>query len=84
MSPYWFHAKRYGWGWVPATWQGWLVLVGFVFAEVVVFWQVDHRSHSVSDTLTAAIPRMLALLALLVAICWSTGEPLRWRWGKGR
>jgi hypothetical protein len=25
---YWFHAKRYGYGWgLPATWEGWVVLV---------------------------------------------------------
>ena len=28
---YWFPAKRYGWGWgLPAVWQGWVVLVGFI------------------------------------------------------
>jgi len=24
---YWFKAKLYGWGWDPAIWQGWLVLL---------------------------------------------------------
>jgi hypothetical protein len=29
--PYWFPAKRYGWGWgLPMTWQGWLVLAAFL------------------------------------------------------
>ena len=29
--PYWFHAKRYGWGWgLPATWQGWVVLIMWI------------------------------------------------------
>jgi predicted GH43/DUF377 family glycosyl hydrolase len=23
---FWFRAKEYGWGWYPATWEGWLVL----------------------------------------------------------
>jgi hypothetical protein len=22
----WFRAKRYGWGWTPTSWQGWLVM----------------------------------------------------------
>src|ERR1043166_6380357 len=27
---YWFRAKRYGWGWgMPATWQGWALLLGY-------------------------------------------------------
>ncbi len=28
---YWFKAKNYGWGWYPATWQGWLILAGFIY-----------------------------------------------------
>ena len=32
--PYWFPAKRYGWGWgVPNTWQGWVVVA--VFAALI-------------------------------------------------
>jgi hypothetical protein len=28
---YWFPAKRYGWGWgFPGTWQGWVVIIGYV------------------------------------------------------
>lgn len=23
---YWFRKKKYGWGWVPNSWQGWLVI----------------------------------------------------------
>ena len=33
---YWFPARRYGWGWgLPATWQGWLVLAGYVLLALV-------------------------------------------------
>lgn len=24
----WFRPKRFGFGWTPATWQGWLVTIG--------------------------------------------------------
>ena len=27
---YWFKRKIFGWGWAPATWQGWLVITIFV------------------------------------------------------
>jgi len=27
---YWFKRRAYGWGWVPATWQGWLTLLVFL------------------------------------------------------
>jgi hypothetical protein len=28
--PRWFCKKRFGYGWTPATWQGWLVTALFV------------------------------------------------------
>ena len=27
---YWFKAKLYGWGWTPAKWQGWLVVLTYI------------------------------------------------------
>ncbi len=27
---YWFKRKLYGWGWTPAKWQGWVVVLAFV------------------------------------------------------
>ena len=68
---YWFPAKRYGWGWgLPATWQGWLVLIAFIalVAAGAVF--LPPRT-------------MLAAYLLYVAVLCAalTGEPPRWRWG---
>jgi hypothetical protein len=31
---YWFKAKKFGWGWRPATWQAWC-LVAFYVAIVI-------------------------------------------------
>lgn len=76
-SPFWFPAKRYGWGWgPPVTWQGWAVLAGF-FALVVagIFLVPPQRSMS------AFTGYMIALTVTLTAICWLKGEPPRWRWG---
>jgi hypothetical protein len=75
---YWFPAKRYGWGWgPPGTWQGWLVLATFfalLAAGAVVFLS---RQQPGSFVLYSAI-----LCVVLVAVCYATGEPPRWRWGK--
>ncbi|MGA7071267.1 hypothetical protein [Bradyrhizobium sp.] len=79
-SRYWFPAKRYGWGWgLPATWEGWAVLVGF-FALVIVgiFLVPPQRS------MVAFAAYIIALSVILTAICWLKGEPPRWRWGDDR
>ena len=75
---YWFPAKRYGWGWgFPTRWQGWAVFIAyFALLALAALLFPPHRE-----------PFLLVLLVtgvnvVLVAICWITGEPPRWRWGK--
>jgi len=34
IKPLWFKAKQYGWGWYPARWQGWLIVIGFIIFKV--------------------------------------------------
>jgi hypothetical protein len=78
---YWFRRKLFGWGWTPATWQGWVVVVVFLAIVVINAVNVDSTSHSVSDTLIGVAPRTVVLLALLLLIAWKTGEPPKWQWG---
>lgn len=33
---YWFKAKPFGWGWTPATWQGWLIMVLYIALIVLL------------------------------------------------
>jgi len=81
MKEYWFKAKRYGYGWSPASWQGWLVMIAWVAivvycanrAEVLV--QKDE-----SLVWQVFIPITVATL-ILFRICFAKGEPLKWHWG---
>lgn len=74
---YWFPAKRYGLGWgLPCTWQGWVVLglyAGLLMLGFSFFPAPGDRVSQVACT--------IALTVLLLAICYTKGEPLRWRWG---
>jgi amino acid transporter len=79
---YWFKAKRYGWGWVPATWQGWLVLALYIAIVVANFLRIDASSHSVSDTLINFVPQTILLMLVLIGICYITGERLASPWGR--
>lgn len=77
-SKYWFPAKRYGWGWgVPCAWQGWAVLISYL---ALVFGGIPliHAVHGA----VAYLVYVAALSVALTVICWVTGEPPRWRWGK--
>lgn len=79
-NPYWFPAKRYGWGWgLPATWQGWVVLaiyVAVIAAVCVVFPPASGSLRFILSVVAATI--------VLTVVCWLTGEPPHWSWGEKR
>lgn len=77
----WFKAKRYGWGWYPATWQGWAVLALYALVVVGATWAMASRP---SPDLVYCATMLLGVLATLglAYIAYRTGEPPRWRWGK--
>jgi hypothetical protein len=75
---YWFPAKSFGWGWgLPATWQGWLVLAGFIALVALGTVFLKPATHVLAFGIYVGI-----LALLLVAVCWIKGEPPSWRWGK--
>lgn len=77
---YWFPAKRYGWGWgIPRSWQGWLVLAGFVVLLVLGGLLFPPKRE-----LGFFLAYVVALCVLLTGICWLKGEPPKWRWGGDR
>jgi hypothetical protein len=81
MQKLWFKNKRYGWGWTPATWQGWLVLVIFLALIIGNVLRLDAARLSTSDALMNILPQNALLVLILILICYRTGEKPRWRWG---
>ena len=73
--PYWFPAKRYGWGWgIPNVWQGWVVMALFFILVLVGAFTLLPKYGSLAFVAYAA-----CLCAGLVAVCWIKGEPPSWR-----
>jgi hypothetical protein len=81
MDNVWFKAKRYGWGWVPSSWQGWLATLVYIAIIVYNFWRIDHVSYSASDTLITFIPQAFFISGIFVWICIKKGEKASWKWG---
>lgn len=49
---FWFKRKRYGYGWAPSTWQGWLVIAVYVvgiFVATLDLLPVDLRDEDVTN-----------------------------------
>lgn len=77
---YWFRARLYGWGWAPATWQGWLVLLMYTVAVILFTLTLDESSPPREIVFTFILPVLLLTITLL-RICYKTGEKPRWQWG---
>lgn len=78
---YWFKRKIFGWGWTPATWQGWLILVLFIVLIVGNAYRIDTQSLSNNDVPVTFLVQTFILVIILIAICYATGEKPRWQWG---
>jgi len=77
---YWFKRKLYGWGWVPARVQGWLVLGAYIVA-VVIFVLRAEAVVSLVDAIRQVIAPVLVLTIILLVVCYKTGEKPTWQWG---
>ena len=81
---YWFKRKLFGWGWVPALWQGWAVIGLFVLyiAWVATGFANDADAGVVSnEEVTTFIIKIAIGVAVLLYVCYRKGEKPTWQWG---
>lgn len=79
---YWFKRKLFGWGWTPARWQGWAVML--VAVGYVLLTALDFSARSVELTqaeLLVFFGKVFGTVALLILICYQYGESPKWQWG---
>ena len=63
----WFGPKRYvGWGWAPASWQGWLATAMMLGLVIIAVWTL----HSPWGFAIAAV-----VVVLFLALASLTGTP---------
>lgn len=83
----WFRARRFGWGWYPAAWQGWAVTVAYLIAYVasgMAYGALAPAAIASGGSVAAGTTLLLSWYALLtaslLAICYRHGEKPSWRW----
>jgi len=80
----WFRAKRYGWGWYPISWQGWVITILYIFVLIRYGIRADNYAHSNSDFLIGfSIPFIISTVLFLV-VCYWKGEYPHWSWGDSK
>lgn len=78
---YWFKRKLYGWGWTPATWQGWLTLALFIGIFVWFFVPMLSNPNPSPNDILLFVLKTVAWVATLIGVCYVKGEPPAWQWG---
>ena len=79
---HWFKAKWYGWGWVPATFEGWLVILAYLAFVIVTISHVRTEDMAMAGSGFPVFGSRIvpATIVLLVIIVWK-GEKPGWHWG---
>lgn len=77
---YWFKRKIYGWGWTPATWQGWLISLTYITAVIFFALTIDEDSSRREVFFTFVFPFVL-LTITYIQIAYKKGEKPKWMWG---
>lgn len=70
----WFRRKRYGFGWYPSTWEGWVVIFIWVIFFASFMAKMDHEWLK-------NLLFIFVSVSLLIYICYRKGESPRWQWG---
>jgi len=78
MTQIWFKAKKYGYGWYPATWQGWLVVLVYlaIFGLLIYIFETDIEKYLVFYLISVFV-----FTGLLIFVSYKKGEKAAWRWG---
>lgn len=76
---YWFKRKPFGWGWTPATREGWIVLGVYILAVLFFAFTIDESSSTRELFFTGILPIILLTIAL-IRICYTKGEKPKWMW----
>jgi hypothetical protein len=82
---YWFKRRLYGWGWFPAKWQGWVVVLAFIVLLILngllLSYKSENKSPSAED-LILFFAILVLLVIIMVCIAYKKGEKPKWSWGE--
>lgn len=83
LKNYWFESKEYGYGWTPASREGWIVLLVFVLFVIVQALDLTSKLGSNIEApgiIAVYIFNLSCALAALLVITRLTGPDPKWSW----
>ena len=75
----WYKRRRYGYGFTPVTWQGWL-LVGLMILLLVI--PAFFLGQSSNEIVIGYLIYVVVVLSASFYVMLSRSPKPKWRWGK--
>ena len=75
-----FRRKTYGWGWTPVGWEGWGIITMYLLILLFISRRIPEPVATKTMIVQFFIP-LIILTAILIFICYKTGEKPKWQWG---
>lgn len=76
-NKYWFERKRFGYGAMPTTWEGWLVVIAFIL-YILALNMILTKENAGAYLLYLGI----GIVSITVITYKKTEGGLKWSWGK--
>lgn len=77
----WFKRKKYGIGWTPAAWEGWIITLIYPFLLILPIIFIRPWTKTI---VTIWYGYLTTITIAYIYVCYRFGEPLKWRWGNQR
>lgn len=83
-NKYWFRPKKYGYGFTPISWEGWLMTLIFVVALLLFAYVNNLFSSEISSGEVFKFLLNIIIISLVFSLVSKnkTKGKLKWRWGK--
>lgn len=79
----WFKRRRYGWGWTPVTWQGWLCVVIFLAVIVSSVYTIPMKPNEPTTGQILLFSMYVgSAILILLGVSFMKGPSPKFRWGK--
>ncbi|MBX4195697.1 hypothetical protein KW796_01930 [Candidatus Parcubacteria bacterium] len=75
----WFKAKKFGWGWTPTSWQGWVITAIYIIGLLHLVFEADVEHSGGGFLINFAFDFLILTIPFLI-ICYLKGERPHWRW----
>lgn len=82
-NKYWFKRRRYGYGWTPVTWQGFLIVILGLAAIIIAAFQLPNKPAQPTPDQLAMFYGVCAVVIVIFIVAGYLKSPKpHWRWGK--